>query len=72
MAEAKNEILAEVVRKHTILYDKSDPFFKDKYKKQLAWADVAKTAGYLDGKILYSVFQKTCLSKIIFLKKILV
>ena len=37
---------AEAVRKYTVLYDKADKFFKDRYKKRLAWEDVAKEANF--------------------------
>ena len=46
----EEEKLAEAVRKYTVLYDKSDKFFKDRNKKLLAWADVAKEANFTNGK----------------------
>ncbi|XP_057296921.1 uncharacterized protein LOC130625792 [Hydractinia symbiolongicarpus] len=42
MSTESEERLAEAVRKYPALYDKQDKNFRDKNKKRLAWADVAK------------------------------
>ena len=44
MAAQQEERLSEAVRKYPFLYNKTDKYFKDKAKKQLAWEDVAKEA----------------------------
>ena len=35
----QEERLSEVVRTYPFLYDKTDRYFKDKARKQLAWED---------------------------------
>ena len=39
MAIQQEERLSEVVRTYPFLYDKTDRYFKDKARKQLAWED---------------------------------
>lgn len=51
-----DEILAELVRKLPVLYDKSAKDFKDKHKKERAWDDVAKEVGFPTGKSLWVIF----------------
>jgi hypothetical protein len=48
--------LAEAVRVFPILYDKSLKDFKDRNKKSLAWADVAKSVGFASGKLQKFLF----------------
>ena len=48
-----SEKLAEAVRVYPVLYDKADPLFKDRNKKQLAWKDVAAAAGFVDGMNIF-------------------
>ena len=50
MTAQQEERLSEAVRKHPILYDKADRYFKDKAKKQLAWEDVAKEVNLVNVK----------------------
>ena len=42
--------LSESVRKYPVLFDKSGCDFKNKLKKQMAWADVASEVGLQNGK----------------------
>ena len=44
MAAQQEERLSEAVRKYPFLYNKTDKYFKDKAKKQLAWEEMAKKA----------------------------
>ena len=39
MTIQQEERLSEVVRTYPFLYDKTDRYFKDKARKQLAWED---------------------------------
>ena len=55
MVSDQDEIIAEAVRKYPVLYDKSDRFFKDRAKKQLAWKDVAKEANLCNGRSSLSI-----------------
>ena len=50
MAAQQEERLSEAMRKYPVLYDKTDRYFKDKAKKQLAREDVAKEANLESGK----------------------
>ena len=45
-----NEKLSESVRKHPVLFDKSGCDFKNKWKKQMAWAHVASEVGLQNRK----------------------
>ena len=56
--DKKEEIVSEAVRKYTILYDRSDRFFKEKIEKQLAWQDVANVANIANGKSVLSFYSK--------------
>ena len=58
MSTESEQILAEAVRKYPALYDKQDKYFKDKNKKRLAWADVAKEANLQNGEIFF--LHKSC------------
>ena len=53
MSTESEQILAEAVRKYPALYDKQDKYFKDKNKKRLAWADVAKEANLENGETFF-------------------
>ena len=46
----KEKLLAEVVRRFPLLYDRRHHTFKDKNEKNLALDDVAKEVDYPDGK----------------------
>lgn len=39
------------VQNHSIIYDNSHRFYKDVYKKEIAWKDIAEAMG-VDGKSL--------------------
>ena len=39
MAIQQEERLSDVVRTYPVFYDKTDRYFKDKARKQLAWED---------------------------------
>lgn len=45
------EKLITEVENHSIVYDNSHGFYKDNYKKEKAWKDIAEAMG-VDGKSL--------------------
>lgn len=45
------EKLITEVKSHSIIYDNSHRFYKDNYKKEKAWKDIAEAMG-VDGKLL--------------------
>ena len=45
-----DEKLSESVRKYPVLFDKGGCDFKNKLKKQMAWADLASEVGLQNGK----------------------
>ena len=50
------EALAEEVRKYSIIYDKSNPSHKDKFKIKNAWRKVEEALGMEEGIIpLYKI-----------------
>ena len=54
--EGFDESLSEYVRKNPALYDKRDSSFKDKIKKNNAWAKVAQVLDIESGGKSYIVF----------------
>lgn len=46
-----DEKLIIEVKNHRIIYDSSHQFYKDNYKKEIAWKDIAEAMG-VDGKSL--------------------
>ena len=56
--DKKEGIISETVWKYPILYEKSDPFFKEKDKKILASQDIANIANIPNGKFLLSFYSK--------------
>ena len=59
MITDKKELLAEVVRRYPVLYDRSHHTFKDKNKKKLAWNDCCKKSELSCGKFFF--FEKAFL-----------
>ena len=47
---ARDEELAEEVRKYPVLYDKSSPHYKDKRKVENAWKLVDEQLGFEEGE----------------------
>lgn len=56
------EKLITEVKNHSMIYDNSHRFYKDNYKKEKAWKDIAEAVG-VDGK---SLKWQTNASKLLF------